>query len=570
MSASNDTAALAVACCRRAFCLALALSLFISLLTLASPLYMMQIYNRVLPTRSDETLFALSVLLFALLGVLGVLEALRARVLVRIAGRLSQTLDMPVLSASFRQALEQPTFAPEELRGLDALRQFLTGNAAAAFLDSLWVPAFLCMIFLFHPLLGSIALFGGILLFALAVANDLTTRRMQRDGRALLIEAQTLTEANLRNVESIHAMGMAAAVAGRWSHRRDDALRLQTKTADRAATFVAASKSLRLLLQGSMLAAGAWLAMRGKISPGAIIAASVLMGRALAPVEQAISGWKQFISARSAYRYLRALLVRFPEPPARTPLPRPTGHLEVDRLVMVPPASERPSLYGVSFALQPGTVLGVLGPSGAGKSTLARLIVGALQPRSGRVRLDGADLAMWDRTLLGHHIGYLPQDIELLEGTVAENIARFSGSPASAVVSAAMAARAHDIILRLPQGYDTLLGPKGRKLSAGQRQRIGLARALFGEPALVVLDEPNSNLDEPGEVALRAAIEDLRRAGRTVVVVSHRPSVMPILDLILLLVDGRCAFFGPRSELRLRLVETGPTVERRVAVGGGP
>lgn len=543
----------ALATCRNAFVMTAAFSAFINLLMLVSPMYMMQVYDRVLHSRSEATLLMLTLITVGLLGVMALLEVIRSRVLVRVGGRLDQEMSERILSAQFQASLHRVGSNPAQAsRDFDTVRQFLTGSGIFAFFDAPWTPLILAVIFIFHPVLGLIALVGGILLFALAIVNEAVTKKPLEEANRNAVVAAGAIDSSMRNAEVLEAMGMFGNFRRRWAGRREEILRLQAVASDRAGIIMGLTKYLRLLLQTAILGGGAWLAIHEQISPGVIIAASILMGRALAPVEQAIGTWKQFVGARIAYRRLNELLARIPQPVPRTELPRPAGDLKVETVVVVPPGGSAPTLSRVSFDLAAGQVLGVIGPSGAGKSTLARLLVGAWRPYAGTVRIDGADLHNWDPERRGTFMGYLPQDVELFDGSVSENIARFGELDSDAIVAAARRAGVHDMILRLPQGYDTPIGTGGCALSGGQRQRIGLARAVYGGPAMVILDEPNSNLDDEGESALVHAISELKRAGTTVIIISHRPSILSATDQILVLADGGVRMFGNRNEVLSR------------------
>ena len=532
-------------------------SFFINLLMLTAPLYMLQIYDRVLSSRSEATLVAITVLAGGLLITMGLLDMVRSRVLVRVGVRLDQQLNARVFSAVFdRMARGFRAERAQALRDLDSVRQFLTGPGPFSFFDAPWVPFYIVVVYLFHPILGFIALGGAVLLFIVALLNELLTRKPLQTAGADVVKAYAFADASLRNAEPLEAMGMMEGLRRRWAERHDRGLALQARASDRAGALTAMSKVIRMLLQVGILGAGAALAIRQEITPGVMIAASILMGRALAPVEQAIGSWRQFIGARTAYHRLSVLLKDSAVSTQRLQLPKATGRLAVDKVIAMPPAGKTPVLKGVSFELQPGDALGVIGPSAVGKSTLARLLVGIWPPSSGSVRLDGAELQHWDRDLLGPQIGYLPQDVELFGGTVAENISRFYADPSDEdIVAAARLAGVHEMVLGLPGGYETEIGDDGGFLSGGQRQRIGLARAVYGAPALVVLDEPNSNLDNAGDQALTKAIATLKARGATVVVMAHRPSAIAAVDKILMLNDGRVAAFGDKDEILSKVTQ---------------
>lgn len=540
----------ALATCRSAFFSIAAFSAFINLLMLVSPLYMMQVYDRVLHSRSEATLLMLTLITAALLGILALLEVIRSRILVRVGGRLDQLLSERILSAQFQSSLYRIGANPGQAsRDFDTVRQFLTGSGIFPLFDAPWSLLTLAIMFMFHPVLGLIALCGGMALFGLAIINEIVTKNPLEAANKNAVIAASAIDSSMRNAEVLEAMGMFGKFRNRWATRRGEILRLQAVASDRAGVIIGLTKYTRLLLQTAILGGGAWLAIHEQISPGLIIAGSVMMGRALAPVEQAIGTWKQFVGARIAHRRLHELLSRIPQQQERTALPRPTGQLKVESVVVVPPGSKVPTLSRVSFDLAAGQVLGVIGPSGAGKSTLARLLVGAWLPYAGTVRVDGADLHNWNPEARGDFMGYLPQDVELFDGSIAENIARFGEMDSEAIVTAAKRADVHDMILHLPQGYDTPIGIGGCALSGGQRQRIGLARAVFGNPCLVILDEPNSNLDDEGESALVHAITELKRTGTTVVIISHRPSILSVTDRLLVLAEGTVRMFGNRAEV---------------------
>ncbi|MGD1877678.1 MAG: type I secretion system permease/ATPase [Kiloniellaceae bacterium] len=551
---------------RTAFGSIAAFSFFINLLMLTGPLYMMQVYDRVLTSGSPHTLAMLTVVAVGMIMTSALLELVRSRIFVRIGSRLDRRLNARRFEGLLRQRLQQAEGAEvQPLRDLETLRGFLTGNGLISFFDAPWTPLFLAIIFVLHPLLGLVALTGGVVLFALAVLSELATRGPLRDASRESSAAHGFTDNTLRNAEVIEAMGMLPGLQRRWLVRHQSALAAQAKASDRGGMLTAGAKFVRPVLQVAILGTGAYLALQQAISPGVMIAASIIMGRALAPVEGAIGNWRGFIMARNAKGRLSAFFDKDEAPSPGLPLPRPKGAISVERLVAAPPGLSKPVLKGISFALEAGESLGIIGPSAAGKSTLARLLVGVWAPAAGNVRLDGADISDWNHIELGPSLGYLPQDVELFAGTVADNIARFAEPDPEAIVRAAQHAGVHEMILHLPDGYDSLIGNGGAALSGGQRQRIGLARALYGDPALVVLDEPNSNLVGEGEEALRRAGLHLKKRGATVGVVAHRPSVLGGLDKVLVLRDGLIEHFGPSAEVL-------PKVTRAVAKpqAGGP
>ncbi len=535
----------------RVIALAGGFSLVVNVLMLTGPLFMLQIYDRVLPSRSGETLIMLVLIAGGLLAVLALFDGLRSRVLSRIGLKADAVLKSEVWRAALAHRLATgDSRGGGTLRDLDTLRQFIAGQALVSFFDAPWAPIYIVLVFLLHPLLGAVALGGALALFVIALINEWSTRQPIEKGSAKLAAASTLAEAGLHNAEAAQSMGIAPRLAARWAAQRDAALDDHTRANDRLGSLTALSKGIRLFLQVAILGVGASLAIQELLSPGAMIAASIIMSRALAPVEQSIANWRGFVNARGAYRRIRRLLAHHPAPEAPMPLPAPQGKLTVEGAILREPGGTTPLIKKLSFKLEAGEALGVIGPSGAGKSSLARMLVGVWRPVAGAVRLDGAALEQWDPAALGQHIGYLPQTVELFDGTVRQNIARFDDSaPAEAVLDAAKRAGVHETVLRLPNGYDTRIGPLGSALSAGQRQRIGLARALFGDPALVVLDEPNAHLDRDGELALAQAIKGLKERGCTCVVMAHRPSAIEAVDKILILQGGERLAFGAKDDV---------------------
>jgi PrtD family type I secretion system ABC transporter len=529
-------------------------SFFINLVLFASPLYMMQIYNRVLPSRSESTLVMLSGLVCFALAALAALEAVRAQIMVRLGARLEHELNHRVVEAAFLATLRAGEGASgHPFADFDRIRTFVWSSTPCALFDIVWTPLFVLAVFLFHPVLGLVALGGSAVLLGLAVVHDVATRPRLEEASRKGGDANGFMERSLRNAQTLEAMGMLANLQRRWLRQRNETIRLQAKAADRTGLFAGLSRSIRFVLQTALLGSGALLVIHDEITAGTIVAASMLMSRALAPLEATIGAWRQCVGARGAYVRLDALLKNWPMRQTRISLPAPRGALDVEDVVAWPAGSDTATLRRVSFSLQPGEILAVVGASGSGKSTLARLIVGAAQPYAGKVRLDHAEIGMWNREELGPHLGYLPQDVELFEGTVAENIARFGELDSVKIVDAARRAGVHDLILGLPQGYETRLGPTARALSGGQRQRIALARAMYRNPVLVVLDEPNSNLDAAGELALADAIQEMRRARTTIVLISHRSKVLRLADHMLMLKDGAAVFLKAWQELGIPL-----------------
>lgn len=551
---------------RRTFYALAAFSGVINLLMLTPAVYMLQVYDRALVSSNVTTLLMLTLLVVGLYVLLGMLEMVRSSVLIRVGNRLDMMLNQRVFTASFERNLRRAGGNPSQaLQDLSQVRQFLTGNGLFAFFDAPWTPIYLVVISLVHPLLGVITLVGSLLLVSLAWLTEISTRKPLAEANQAALSSGAFANNNLRNAEVIEAMGMLPAIRQRWFGNHLRILELQSLASDRAAWITGLTRFVRITLQSLILGAGALLAIEGEITPGMMIACSILGGRALAPVEQAIGTWKQLLSCRAAWGRLSTLLQDFPARKESMPLPKPTGILGVEGAFANAPGTNLPILRAISFNLAPGEALGVIGPSASGKSTLARLLVGIWPAQAGKVRLDGADVFQWNKEELGPWLGYLPQDVELFEGTIAENIARFGEVDGDAVIQAARQAGVHEMILRLPQGYDTRLSADGGSLSGGQKQRVALARALYGDPSLIVLDEPNSSLDDVGEAALIQALSDLKRRGKTLVLISHRPTVLNIVDKILLLREGAVHMFGSRDEVfaALRQASVAP-----VAAGG--
>jgi PrtD family type I secretion system ABC transporter len=525
-------------------------SFFLNLLMLVAPFYMLQVYDRVLTSRSKDTLYLLTLLAVGLLAISAMLELIRGRILVRLGARLDRYVTHDLFAALIEDRIAtQKSAGSQPIRDLETLRNFLTGSGLLAFFDAPWVPLFLGLIFLFHPVLGIVACAGAAALFALAVMSELFTREPWRRASGESVQAHRFADASLRNADVIWALGMLGDLRRRWQEKHMAALAASGIATDRLGTFSAIAKFVRPMLQIAMLGFGAFLVIEESISAGVMIASSIVMGRALAPVEASISQWRSFISARSAYSRLAKLLGEYDVNRERMPLPLPQGRIGVEAMTLVPPGATKPALINLTFQLTPGELLGVVGPSAAGKSTLARALIGIWTPKMGHVRLDGADMADWDRKDLGRHLGYLPQDVELFDGSVADNIARFEKPNPEAVNQAAQIANAHEMILRLPEGYDTQIGEGGCVLSGGQRQRIGLARAIYRLPCFIVLDEPNANLDTEGEVALRLTLRKLKELRKTVVIISHKRSTLADTDKLLVLDGGRIKTFGPKADV---------------------
>ena len=525
-------------------------SAVINLLMLAPALYMLQVYDRVLASGNQMTLLMLTLMILGLFGLMGALEWVRSQVVIRLGTQMDMRLNQRVYDAAFEAQLRTGSpAAAQALNDLTSLRQFATGNALFAFFDAPWFPVYLFVIFMFSPWLGLLALGGAVLLILLAWVNQHVSQAPLKAASELSVQATQQASAHLRNAEAIEAMGMLDTLRGRWLAQHTAFLAQQNLASEKTATVSAWSKGVRLALQSLVLGLGALLAVQGQITAGMMIAGSILMGRVLSPIDQLIGVWKQWSSARLAYQRLEALLHSYPARAQRMALPAPRGELAVEQLSASAPGTRRATLANLSFTLPAGQVLGVIGPSGCGKSTLARLLIGVWQPLAGKVRLDGAELSQWDKHQLGPHLGYLPQDIQLFAGTIAQNIARFAEVDADKVLAAAQLAGVHQLILQLPEGYETRLGEGGAGLSGGQKQRIGLARALYGLPAVIVLDEPNSNLDEAGEQALLQAIAQLKQHKRTLILITHKPNVLTLTDQLLILREGQLQAFGPTAKV---------------------
>ncbi|RGP37545.1 type I secretion system permease/ATPase [Pseudotabrizicola alkalilacus] len=546
-------------------------SVFVNLLMLTGPLYMLQVYDRVLGSRSEATLVALSILVLFLFLAMGLLDHARARLLARIGVRLQARLDRRVFEAALARASAVPgdPLASSAQRDLEAMQRFWTSPISAAVMDMPWTALFLVAIFVFHPLLGWLALGGGAVLVVLALANQHFAKAPVLHAGAATVAAERMADRLKADAELLRALGMIRSAFHRWSVARQDALASGLASADLGGRFTSATRALRMLLQSAILGLGAWLVLQDQLTAGAMIAASIVMGRALAPIEQAIGQWAVLTRAREGRdNLLRLLSIQQPEP-QRTALPRPRAALEAEALSLILPGNPAPVLRGISFRLEPGQALGIIGPSGAGKSTLGRAIVGAVRPTAGKIRLDGAELGQYDPDVLGSYFGYLPQTVSLFDATVAENIARLTPQPdAAMVVAAAKAAAAHEMILKLAKGYDTPLSSIGGQLSGGQVQRVGLARALYGNPVVLVLDEPNSNLDNDGSVALNTAIRQIKAAGGSVIVIAHRPAAIQECDLLLVLEDGQRRAFGPRDEVLRGMVKNHTELVRSKGPGG--
>jgi len=546
----NNEIGQALAGFRGAFRSVAVFSAIINLLMLVPSLYMLQVYDRVLSSRNETTLIMLTLMILGAYLLMNGLEFVRSFVLIRVGAQLDMKLNKRVYTASFEQNLKKTGGnAGQALQDLTTIRQFLTGNSLFAFFDAPWFPMYLLVIFMFDWILGVFAVGGTIILVILAYVNEVVSRKPLAEANGMAVTAGALATNNLRNAEVIQAMGMLPNLMSRWFKLHGRFLQLQAEASEKAGIVTATSKFVRISLQSLILGLGALLALENRITPGMMIVGSILMGRALAPVDQLINVWKGWSSTRSAYQRLSELLSSNPARRDGMPLPKPLGNLALESVTAVPPGSNVPALRNLSLTISAGDVVGVIGPSGSGKSTLARLLVGVWPAAAGKVRLDGADVYLWNKAELGPHVGYLPQDIELFGGTVAENIARFGEVDSDKVIQAAQRAGVHEMILHFPQGYDTPLGDGGAGLSGGQKQRLGLARAMYDDPSLIVLDEPNSNLDDTGEQALLSAINDLRKRGKTLILITHRTNAIGITNKLLFLRDGVPQMFGPTKQV---------------------
>lgn len=554
-NAQENALKVALKACKGSFISVGFFSFFVNALMLVPSFYMLQVYGRVVTSGSISTLVMLTLIMTVLMLTMGALEWVRSRIMVRVSTKLDVLLSPDVYRASFKRALDSGGMdaSAQPLNDLTGLRQFLTGNGLFAFFDAPWLPIYVGVMFLFHPWYGWIAIASAIVLLLLAVANERLTGKSIAEANKQNIAANLHTNKTLRNAEVIESMGMLHTLMGRWGQRQRKVLMLQSEASDNGGLITSLSKSFRMLIQSLILGVGAYLAVQHEITPGLMIAGSILLGRALAPIDLIIGSWKGFIAARSQYARLNEILDQQQAEPQRMSLPVPEGNVQVENLIVAAPGSKTPILKNITFAAPAGAVVGIIGPSASGKSTLARALLGVWAPQHGVVRLDAADINNWDKQELGPYVGYLPQDIELFEGSISENIARFGEIDPEKVVQAAKTAGVHEMVLQLPEGYDTVIGATGVNLSGGQRQRIGLARAIYGTPRLIILDEPNSNLDEVGERALAVAIQQLKATGATIFVITHRTSILGQLDRLMVMTGGAINMYGPRDQVMAEL-----------------
>jgi len=566
-NAQENALKVALKACKGSFISVGFFSFFVNALMLVPSFYMLQVYGRVVTSGSISTLVMLTLIMTLLMATMGSLEWTRSRIMVRLSTRLDVLLSRDVYRASFKRALDSGGMdaSAQPLNDLTGLRQFLTGNGLFAFFDTPWLPVYIGVMFLFHPWYGWFAVGCALILLCLAVLNEKLTGKAIGDANKQNIAANLYTNKNLRNAEVIESMGMLETLMGRWGTRQRQMLLLQSQASDKGGMITSFSKTFRMLVQSLILGLGAYLAVKQEITPGLMIAGSILLGRALAPIDLMIGSWKGFIAARSQYARLNEILDQQQAEPERMSLPAPEGNILVENLIVGAPGSKTPILKNISFAVPAGSVVGVIGPSASGKSTLARALLGVWAPQHGVVRLDGADINNWDKRELGPYVGYLPQDIELFEGSISENIARFRDVEPDKVIRAAKTAGVHEMILQLPEGYDTVIGTGGINLSGGQRQRVGLARAIYGNPRLIILDEPNSNLDEVGERALAQAIQQLKETGATIFVITHRTSILTQLDRLLVMSNGTIGLYGPRDKVMAELNKQQLSAQQKIA-----
>lgn len=537
--------------CRGAFFSAAWFSLLINFLMITPSIYMLQVYDRVISTGNKSTLLMLTLILLVLFITMTALEWVRSQILVKVSSRLEMLLNQRLFQVAFKQSLHSggQKASTQPLDDLTGLRQFLTGNGLFAFFDAPWIPIYIALLFIFHPWYGWFSVITAILICIIAAATEKSTTKILSEANNLSIVTRNMLGRNLRNSEVIESMGMLSKIRQRWMLNAVKVLELQSIASSRAGVLTALSKFIRLASQSLILGLGAYLVIEHEISPGLMIAGSILLGRALAPVDLIVGSWKGFVVARDQYQRLNEVLHKIPADQVQMLLPNPQGRIQLENAVIVPPGSKTPVIKGISLLIEKGDIVGIIGSSGAGKSTLARAILGIWPTANGTIRLDGAEVFKWNREHLGSFIGYLPQDIELFEGTISENIARFGNVDSEKVIAAAKMADIHELILGFSEGYDTNIGASGGNLSGGQRQRIGLARALYGNPILVVLDEPNSNLDEQGEAALEQTLVQLKQQNSTVLIITHRNNVLAKVDKLLILQTGTVVAYGPRDRV---------------------
>jgi len=540
-------------------------SFFVNILMLIPSIYMLQVYDRVMASRSIETLILLTIIVVFLFATMGVLELVRSRILVRIGNKMDIALNGYLFDVIFNHARLNPAQASSmPVTDLIKIRQYMTGNGVFALFDSPWFPIYLFVMYIFSPWFAAFTIFAALVIMTITIINEKTTKKDLSNANKMNNLSMQYLNKNLQNAEVVHAMGMNDNIKNKWLEKHHGFLKTQASASDKAGKWANMSKTLRQLFQSLTYGIGAFLAINGLLSAGVIIAGAVLMGRALQPLDLLTNSWKGFADAKGAYKRLNTLLREVPELPETMQLPAPKGEIKVENIVVTPPGAKAPVLKGISMNIPQGMTVGIVGPSASGKSTFARAILGVWPLVAGKVRLDGADIHQWDSIDLGKYIGYLPQDIELFEGSISENIARFTEVDPESVVEAATIAGVHQMILSLPNGYDTIVGAGGSTLSGGQRQRIGLARALYKKPPFIVLDEPNSNLDEEGDKALLNAILNMKENGSTIIVITHRPNILAVVDNLAVFAQGALSMYGPRNEVLAKLKENVKQTQQNV------
>ena len=525
-------------------------SFFLNILMLSSTIYMLAVYDVVMPSKSLDTLLVVTLVILIFFVGMALLEYVRSKIMLHVSNKLDALLNRKIFDATFELAIRNPGKAnAAPMRDFNTVKQFLTGSAVFAVFDAPWFPIYIAIMFVFDPVYGFYGLGATVIIIILTILNSKATKKGLEHSNNMYQKSIEHFSNTVRNVEVVEAMGMKRALFKKWMEKHFEYIETHTQASSVASMYNNASKTFRMMASSLMYGVGALLAISGHISPGMIIAGAVLLGRALAPISQLVASWKTFSNARISYKRLNDLLLEFDEIEERISLPTPEGKIEFQNIVVVPPLAQKPVLKNISFTINPGESVGVIGPSAAGKSTLAKAAVGVWPVVNGSVRIDGADIKHYNRDELGEHIGYLPQDIELFEGTIAENISRFRSEDPQKIIEAAKLSGTHDLILSLPNGYETKVGPGGASLSGGQKQRIGLARAVYGMPKILVLDEPNSNLDDAGEYALMMALRILKQRGTTLLFITHRKNLLALADKIAVVKDGMLSLYGPRDEV---------------------
>jgi ATP-binding cassette subfamily C protein EexD len=534
-------------------------SFFLNILMLSSTIYMLAVYDIVMPSKSLDTLFVVTLVILIFFVGMALLEYVRSRIMIHVSNKLDAALNKRIFDATFDMAAKYPGKAGSApMRDFNTIKQFLTGPAVFAFFDAPWFPIYIAIMFVFDSVYGFYGLGATVIIILLTVMNEKATKKGLEHSNSVYQKSMEHFSNTVRNVEVVEAMGMRRPLFKKWMEKHFEFIQTHTEASGVASMYTNASKTFRMMASSLMYGVGALLAINGDISPGMIIAGAVLLGRALAPISQLVATWKYFSSARISYRKLNELLLEFEEHGQKLTLPNPEGRIAFENVVVIPPLGQKPVLKGINMLIEPGESVGVIGPSAAGKSTIAKTAVGVWHPANGHIRIDGADIHQYNRDELGQHIGYLPQDIELFEGTIAQNIARFREEDPQKIIEAAKLSGTHDLILNLPHGYETKVGPGGASLSGGQKQRIGLARAVYGLPRIVVLDEPNSNLDDAGEYALMMAMRILKQRGSTLLYITHRKNLLALADKIAVVRDGMIQMYGPKEQVIAALSGNAP------------